>query len=97
MRASAFSAAPAFVTSPRRSASMNARTRVSSPSSSPSPSLSLSPLPTSWSPSSRPVCTARRSAPLELGSTDVPSEVDGVVDGTCVPYACVSRSDLNLD
>ena len=32
---------------------------------------------------------------LVLGSTDVPSEVDGVLDGTCV---CVlRREDLNLD
>jgi hypothetical protein len=70
---------------------MNARASASS-----SPSLSLS-LPTRWSPSSFPVRSALRSALLVLGSTDVPSEVDGVVDGTCVLYACARRSDLNFD
>lgn len=90
MRASEFFAAPAFVTSPRRNASMNTRA-----SSSFSPSLSL--LPTSWSPSSLPVRNTLRSAPFELGSTDGPREVDGVDEGILVPYAWASRPDLNLD
>ena len=41
--------------------------------------------------------TALRRAPLELGSTDGPREVEGVDEGICVPYAWASRSDLNLD
>ena len=83
--AAASAPVPAFFTSPRRNASMNAR-------ASSSDSLSSSML-TSCSSSSFPVRSALRSAlgALVLGRTDVPSEVDGVVDGTCV------REDLNFD